>query len=118
MSALAQLNRGEERHKLARAVFHGKRGELRQRYREGREDQLGALALVVSVIVLWKTLYMNAALEQLQGEEFLIKAEDVARLSPLVFDHINLLGRYTFSGARRSVAASAPLFSGKVLYSR
>ena len=26
-----------------------------------------------------------------------IKAEDVARLSPLVFDHINLLGRYAFS---------------------
>jgi TnpA family transposase len=26
-----QLNRGEERHKLARALFHGKRGELRQR---------------------------------------------------------------------------------------
>jgi TnpA family transposase len=31
--ALIQLNRGEERHMLARAVFHGKRGELRQRYR-------------------------------------------------------------------------------------
>jgi TnpA family transposase len=36
---LTQLNRGEDRHKLARAVFHGKRGELRQRYREGQEDQ-------------------------------------------------------------------------------
>lgn len=94
---LIQLNRGEERHKLARAVFHGKRGELRQRYREGQEDQLGALGLVVNVIVLWNTLYMNAALEQLQIEGFPIKAEDVARLSPLVFDHINLLGRYAFS---------------------
>ena len=49
---LQQLNKGEERHKLARAVFHGKRGELRQRYREGQEDQLGALGLVVNVIVL------------------------------------------------------------------
>ena len=67
---LIQLNRGEERHKLARAVFHGKRGELRQRYREGQEDQLGALGLVVNVIVLWNTLYMNAALEQLQSEGF------------------------------------------------
>ena len=33
---LTQLNRGEDRHKLARAVSHGKRGELRQRYREGQ----------------------------------------------------------------------------------
>ncbi len=29
--------------------FHGKRGELRQRYREGQEDQLGALGLVVGL---------------------------------------------------------------------
>lgn len=42
-ATLAQLNRGEGRHSLARVVFHGKRGELRQRYREGQEDQLGAL---------------------------------------------------------------------------
>src|ERR1700678_3747892 len=52
---LVQLNRGEGRHQLARVVFHGKRGELRQRYREGQEDQLGSLGLVVNVIVLWNT---------------------------------------------------------------
>jgi TnpA family transposase len=63
---LTQLNRGEERHKLARAVFHGKRGELRQRYREGQEDQLGALGLVTNIIVLWNKLYINAALQQLE----------------------------------------------------
>ena len=28
---------------MARAIFHGQRGEIRQRYREGQEDQLGAL---------------------------------------------------------------------------
>jgi TnpA family transposase len=94
---LTQLNRGEDRHKLARAVFHGKRGELRQRYREGQEDQLGALGLVVNIIVLWNTLYIDAALQQLRTEGFSIKPEDLARLSPLVFDHINLLGRYSFS---------------------
>ena len=33
---LVQLNRGEGRHQLARAVFHGKRGELRQRLGAGR----------------------------------------------------------------------------------
>ena len=52
---LVQLNRGEGRHQLARIVFHGKRGELRQRYREGQEDQLGALGLLVNVIVLWNS---------------------------------------------------------------
>jgi hypothetical protein len=91
-----QLNRGEGRHQLARIVFHGKRGELRQRYREGQEDQLGALGLVVNVIVLWNTIYMDAALNQLRAEGFDVHAEDVARLLPLGFDHINMLGRYAF----------------------
>jgi hypothetical protein len=31
-------------------------GELRQRYREGQEDQLGALGLVVNMIVFWNTI--------------------------------------------------------------
>jgi TnpA family transposase len=65
---LTQLNRGEGRHSLGRAIFHGKRGELRQRYREGQEDQLGALGLVVNMIVLWNTIYMEAVLNQLRLE--------------------------------------------------
>src|SRR6266567_4450211 len=73
------------------------RAELRQRHREGEEDPLGALGLVVNMIVLWNTLYINAALEQLAREGHQVTPEDVARLSPLVFEHINLLGRYAFS---------------------
>ncbi len=46
----------------------------------------------MNMIVLW-TLYMHVALRQLQSEGFPIKEEDVARLSPLVFEHVNLLGR-------------------------
>jgi len=42
---LTQLNCGESRHSLARAIYYGKRGELHQSYREGQEDQLGALGL-------------------------------------------------------------------------
>jgi len=94
---LVQLNRGEGRHMLARAVFHGKRGELRQRYRQGQEDQLSALGLIVNVIVLWNTIYMDAAVRQLRKEGFEVRDEDVARLSPLGHEHINMLGRYAFS---------------------
>ena len=42
---LGQLNRAEGRHYLARAVFHGRRGDLHQAYRPGQEDQLGAFGL-------------------------------------------------------------------------
>ena len=94
---LVQLNRGESRHSVARAVFHAQRGELRQRYREGQEDQLGALGLVLNMIVLWNTVYMEAALAQLRADGYPVKEEDVARLSPLLHEHINMLGRYSFS---------------------
>jgi len=103
---LTQLNRGEGRHSVARAVFHGQRGELRQRYREGQEDQLGALGLVVNAMVLWNTLYMEAVLTQLRTEGMEVLSADVARLSPLVHKHINFQGRYSFALAE-SVAQGA-----------
>jgi Tn3 transposase DDE domain len=78
-------------------VFHGRKGQLRQPYREGMEDQLGALGLVVNVMVLWTTLYMDRALAQLRGQGATVNDEDVARLSPLGTNHINVLGRYHFS---------------------
>lgn len=94
---LTQLNRGEGRHSLARATFYGQRGEVRQRYREGQEDQLSALGLVLNVLVLWNTSYMEVALNHLRSSEAELKVEDVARLSPLGHKHINMLGRYQFA---------------------
>ena len=94
---LTQLNRGESRHAVARAICHGQRGEIRKRYREGQEDQLGALGLVTNALVLWNTIYMQAALDHLkqQGED--VKVEDEARLSPLSHKHVNMLGHYSFT---------------------
>lgn len=72
-----QLNRGESRHGLARAVFHGRKGELRQAYREGMEEQLGSLGLVVNIIVLWNSLYLDRAVPQLREQGFEIFKEDL-----------------------------------------
>src|SRR5262249_12615293 len=94
---LTQLNRGEGRHRLARAVFHGQRGEVRQRYREGQEDQLGALGPVVNALVLWNTRYMDAAVSHLRATGVEVKKEDIERLSPLGNKHFNVLGRYHFN---------------------
>jgi hypothetical protein len=55
------------------------------------------LGLVVNAMVLWNTLYMHRALEEMRGRGMKAVPEDVERLSPLGYDHINLLGRYTFS---------------------
>jgi len=52
---------------------------------------------VVNVIVLWNTYYMDAAVSKLQTTDTELKLEDLARLSPLGYKHINMLGRYSFA---------------------
>ena len=49
------------------------------------------------MVVLWNTLYIDAALSHLRSTGYDVKPEDVARLSPLITRHIHFLGRYTFS---------------------
>jgi hypothetical protein len=57
---------------------------------------LSALGLVVNMIVLWNTLYMDAVLNQLRAEGYTVRPEDEARLSAFGHEHINMLGRYSF----------------------
>lgn len=94
---ITQLNRQEGRHSLARTIFHGQRGVVRQKYREGQEDQLNALGLVVNVVVLWNTIYMNAVLEHLRRGGTVAGPEDVGRLSPIEHQHVNFMGKYSFA---------------------
>lgn len=94
---LIQLNKGESRHSLARKVFYGNKGELRQRYREGQEEQLSALGLMVNAVILWNTMYMERALEDMRQRGMTILPEDVARLSPIVHEHVNVYGKYSFT---------------------
>ncbi|WP_420536458.1 Tn3 family transposase [Escherichia coli] len=61
---LTQLNRGESRHAVARAICHGQKGEIRKRYTDGQEDQLGALGLVTNAScyggagAVWKSAHL------------------------------------------------------------
>ncbi len=93
------LGRGESRNSLSRDVFHGRRGQLRQHYQAGQENQLGALGLMVNIIVLWQTVYIQAALDHLGANGHRPDPADIARLSPLGHPTINLQGRYRTTGA-------------------
>ncbi|WP_317441046.1 Tn3 family transposase [Streptomyces collinus] len=96
-----QLTVQESRHKLARDICHGKRGQIMQAYRTGQEDQLGALGLVLNAAVLWTTRYLDAAVQELRAlsaeeREHDVLDQDVARVSPLKHANLNVLGRYSF----------------------
>ncbi len=96
----AQFNVTEARHRIARKIFFGQRGELHQHYREGMEDQLGALGLALNAVVLFNTVNINAAVKHLAASGFPVTDDLVARLSSLQYDHINFLGRYAFTVTR------------------
>ena len=103
---LTQLNRTEARHALARQVFHGQCGQLRQRYREGQEDQLGALGLVLNAIVLWNTRYLDAALTQLRSGGHPAEDSDVQRL-PRSFTTTSTCSAVTTSPTPIGMAATS-----------
>lgn len=91
---LIQLNRQEFRHKLARKIYHGDRGEVRNALRQGQEDQLGALGLILNAVTHWNAIYMQEAITKLAADGQTIEPDDIARLSPILWRHINFLGRY------------------------
>lgn len=51
---------------------------------------------MVDMIVQWNTINIEAALNQLRTDGYAVKDADVARVSPLLHEHINILGRYSF----------------------
>ncbi|MFA7764358.1 Tn3 family transposase [Streptomyces sp. NRRL S-448] len=91
-----QLTVQESRHTMARAICYGKRGRIQQPFRQGQEDQLAALGLVLNAVVLWNTRYLDAAVTALREAGTQVQDEDLARLSPLKAKHLNVLGRYSF----------------------
>ncbi len=103
-----QLTVQESRHKQARDVCHGQRGTIHQAYRDGMEDQLGALGLVLNAVVLWTTRHIDAAVDQLRAEGHEIRDEDGARLSPLKHRNLNVLGRYSFTASTPGRRCPAP----------
>ena len=92
----AGLNKGEARNALARAVFFNRLGEIRDRSFEKQCFRASGLNLVTAAIVLWNTVYIERAVQELfkagqPSDENLLQ-----HLSPLGWGHINLTGDYVW----------------------
>jgi TnpA family transposase len=64
-------------------VCHGKCGTIHQAYRDGMEDQLGALCQVLNAVVPWTTKHIDDAVARLRAGGHEIREEDIARPPPL-----------------------------------
>jgi hypothetical protein len=93
-----ELNKGESRNSLARAVFLHRLGEIRDRTYENQQHRASGLNLLVTAITLWNTRYLNRAIAALRETED-VPDHLLAHLSPLGWEHINLTGDYVWSPA-------------------
>jgi hypothetical protein len=75
-------NLQEERHRLAKYICHGRRGELREKYHAGMEDQLGALGLVVNCVALWNTVYLDRILATLRESGYPVSTRTCCASTP------------------------------------
>ncbi len=94
---LIGLNKGEALHALARQLFFGRLGELRDRALEDQIHRASCLHLLMAAIAAWNTIYLTEAFATLRrrGEE--ISETTVAHIAPLGWEHINLIGNYQFA---------------------
>ncbi len=92
--ATAELNKGESRNALARAVCFHRLGRLRDRSTELQQHRASGLTLVTAAIVLWNTVSLSRALDALRCRGEGVPDALLAHIAPLGWQHINLTGDY------------------------
>jgi hypothetical protein len=91
----AGLNKGEAQNALARAVFFNRLGEIRDRNYEQQRFRANGLTLVTAAIVLWNTVYLERVIASLRSRDDTVVDDELLKyLSPLGWEHINLMGDY------------------------
>lgn len=77
------LNKGEAMNALARAIFFGKHGELRERALRDQLQRASALNILINAISVWNTVYLSKATEH---------KKEVGDLQKDLLNHISPLG--------------------------
>ena len=91
-----QLNKGEALHRLRSHIFYGNHGELVGQEDESLDHVVGCLNVVSNVVVVWNAVMMAKVVDELKLEGMSVKDEDLARIWPTRFGHLNVIGRYHF----------------------
>lgn len=105
----ANLNKGEARNALARAVFFNRLGELRDRTFENQRHRASGLNLVSAAIILWNTVYLGRAAEHLRNQGRVIDDMLLSHAAPLGWEHISLTGDYLWGDMKLPEDGFRPL---------
>lgn len=61
------------------------------------KQQFACLNLVSNAVLIYNTVHITRIIEELRQEGMTILDEDIARIWPSRFAHINFIGRYYFA---------------------
>ena len=84
---------------LARTLFFGKHGQFREHALQDQLQRASALNILINAISVWNTVYLNKAVTLLR-ERGTLQENLLKHVSPLGWEHINLLGEYRFESTR------------------
>jgi len=112
------LNKGEAINALARALFFGKQGILRERAIKNQFQGAAALNILINAINIWNSVYLNKAINELKQRKELQNLDEklLKHISPLGWRHINLLGEYTFDFTKKTTLDSLRPLQTKGFY--
>jgi len=92
-----QLNKGEALHSLRAVITVANKGVLRRKQEEGLTHQAGCLNLLTNAVIIWNTVYMAKAIDQLKKEGYPVRDSDLPHVWPTRHRHVNFLGQYHFN---------------------
>ncbi len=97
---LIGLNKGESLNSLARKIFFGSLGEIRERTYEEQLNTASSLNLLLAAIVVWNTVHFQACVRKLRSDSEPVNNDDLRYVSPLLRHHIGIYGQYNFDFRR------------------
>lgn len=89
-----ELNKGEAKHSLAKALRVHQGGEIHGQSHENQLNRANGLNLLMSMIVLWNTGHIEEIIHQQQMGKGPIPEEYLKHISPLGWQHIVITGDY------------------------
>jgi TnpA family transposase len=104
---LIGLNKGESLNSLARKVFFGSLGEIRERTYEEQLNTASSMNPLLAAIVVWNTVHIQACVRKLRDDGEQVNDDDLRYQSPLLRHHIGIYGQYNFD-FRRFKSAPPP----------
>ncbi|UFN51577.1 Tn3 family transposase (plasmid) [Roseomonas sp. OT10] len=105
----AGLNKSEQRHALAQAVFTFKQGRVADRNHEAQPYRASGLNLVIAAIVYWNSTYIADAVAHLRAQGQAVPDELLAHTSPLTWEHIGFSGDFLWDRAAATAGRRRPL---------